>query len=179
MSRSAVATAPPWIRGPAAADLVINAAGRRVPTVVNGEPQVPFQGLGRHRPGGAVHAPPVRSAQDYPADGDKRVPDLRTALERVGLRDGMTISTHHHFRDGDRVALMALEAAAELGVRDLRWFPSASFPVHEPVIGLMEQGVVHHVEGSLNGTLGEFASRGGMRGLGVLRSHGGRWQAIQ
>ncbi len=31
----------------------------------------------------------------------------------------------------------------------------------------------------MNGPLGDFASRGGMRGTGVLRSHGGRWQAIQ
>jgi citrate lyase subunit alpha / citrate CoA-transferase len=107
------------------------------------------------------------------------VADLRTALERAGLRDGMTISTHHHFRNGDRVALMALQAAAAMGVKDLRWFPSASFAVHAPVIDLMEQGVVHHIEGSMNGPLGDFTSRGGMAGLGVLRSHGGRWQAIQ
>ena len=31
----------------------------------------------------------------------------------------------------------------------------------------------------MNGPLGAYASSGKMRGLGVLRSHGGRWQAIQ
>jgi citrate lyase subunit alpha/citrate CoA-transferase len=91
----------------------------------------------------------------------------------------MTLSTHHHLRDGDRMAVAALRTAAEMGVRDLRWFPSASFPCQEPVVDLMKQGVVHHIEGSMNGPLGDFASRGGMAGLGVLRSHGGRWQAIQ
>ncbi len=74
---------------------------------------------------------------------------------------------------------MALNAAAELGAKDLMWFPSASFPCHAPVIDLMDRGVVHHIEGSMNGPLGEYCSRGKMRGLGVLRSHGGRWQAIQ
>jgi citrate lyase subunit alpha/citrate CoA-transferase len=74
---------------------------------------------------------------------------------------------------------MALQAAAELGVNDLMWFPSASFPCHEPVINLMDRGIVHHIEGSMNGPLGEYTSRGKMRGLGVLRSHGGRWQAVQ
>jgi citrate lyase subunit alpha/citrate CoA-transferase len=59
------------------------------------------------------------------------------------------------------------------------WFPSASFPCHEPVIDLMDRGVVHHIEGSMNGPLGRYTSEGKMRGLGVLRSHGGRWQAIQ
>lgn len=160
-------------------DLVVNAAERRVPTVVNGRAQTPYRGVGGYEPQGRKHAPPVRSAKDYPATGDKRVPTLREALERCGLRDGMTISSHHHLRNGDRVALRALETAAEMGVRDLMWFPSASFPCHEPVIELMERGFVHHIEGSMNGPLGRFCSQGKMRGKGVLRSHGGRWQAIQ
>jgi citrate lyase subunit alpha/citrate CoA-transferase len=160
-------------------ELVVNAVGRRVPTVVNGRDQVPFRGVGRHDPEGRKHAPAIRSSQEYPASGDKRVPDLRTALEACGLADGMVISTHHHLRNGDRVALAALETAADLGVNDLMWFPSASFPCHEPVIDLMDRGVVHHIEGSMNGPLGRYCSEGKMRGLGVLRSHGGRWQAIQ
>jgi citrate lyase subunit alpha / citrate CoA-transferase len=158
---------------------VVNAAGRWVPTIVNGQAQVPYRGVGGHAPDGAKHGPPIRSVRDYPASGDKRQPDLKAALERAGLRDGMTLSTHHHFRDGDRVALMALRTAAEMGVKGLRWFPSASFTVHAPVMELMEQGVVSHIEGSMNGPLGEFTSRGRMAGLGVLRSHGGRWQAVQ
>ena len=31
----------------------------------------------------------------------------------------------------------------------------------------------------MNGPLGDYCTEGRMRGLGVLRSHGGRWQAIQ
>src|ERR1051326_5284171 len=31
----------------------------------------------------------------------------------------------------------------------------------------------------MNGPLGDYCTQGRMRGLGVLRSHGGRWQAIQ
>lgn len=160
-------------------ELIVNAAGRRVPTMVNGRESVPYQGVGAYEPGGTKHAPPIRSARDYPADGDKRVPDLRTALERCGLGDGMVISSHHHLRNGDQVAVAALLAAADMGAKDLLWFPSASFPCHEPVIDLMDRGVVHHIEGSMNGPLGRYCSVGKMRGLGVLRSHGGRWQAIQ
>jgi citrate lyase subunit alpha/citrate CoA-transferase len=160
-------------------DFVVNAAGRRVPRVVNGVEQVPYQGVGAYEPKGSKHGPPIRSCRDYPADGDKRVADLKTALQKCGLEDGMTISTHHHLRNGDRVALMALQAAAELGAKDLMWFPSASFPCHEPVMELMDRGVVQRIEGSMNGPLGEYTSHGKMRGMGVLRSHGGRWQAVQ
>ncbi|MBK9305119.1 MAG: citrate lyase subunit alpha [bacterium] len=159
--------------------LVENAAGRLVPAEINGHPAVPFQGVGRYRPQGRKAAPPIRSCADYPADGDKTAPDLKTALQRAGLRDGMTIGSHHHLRNGDLVANQVFKAAAELGVRDLRWVPSAAFPCHAPLLELLESGVIHHIEGSMNGPLGDYCSQGRMRGMGVLRSHGGRWQAIQ
>ena len=160
-------------------ELVRNAAGRMVPTEVNGRPQTPFLGVGAYEPDGQKSAPPIRRCADYPTNGDKRVADLRTALEKCGLRDGMVISNHHHLRNGDRVALEVLKAADSLGVKDLMWFPSAAFPCQAEVIDLMEKRVVHHIEGSMNGPLGDYCSQGKMRGMGVLRSHGGRWQAIQ
>jgi citrate lyase subunit alpha/citrate CoA-transferase len=160
-------------------EMVRNAAGRMVPAFVNGRQEAPFAGLDCYKPEGRKAAPPVRSAIDYPRNGDKRVPDLATALKLCGLRDGMTISNHHHLRNGDLIALEALRTAASLGVKDLMWFPSASFSCHAPMTELMEAGVIHHIEGSMNGPLGDYCSHGKMRGLGVLRSHGGRWQAIQ
>jgi len=159
--------------------LVKNAIGRMVPTEVNGKRTVPYQGVGKYRPTGCKTAPKIYSCADYPADGNKIVRDLKTALQKAGLRDGMTISTHHHFRNGDIIGNQIFDIAAELGVKDLMWFPSASFPCHEPNIKHLESGVIHHIEGSMNGPLGDFCSLGKMRGLGVLRSHGGRYQAVQ
>lgn len=156
-----------------------NAAGRQVPETVNGEKVIPFKGVGKHIPGGRKHAPRIASQAAYPADGDKRVKDLRTALEKAGLKDGMTISTHHHFRDGDLLANMVFDIAHEMGMKDLRWFPSASFPCHEHLIQYLEDGTINRIEGSMNGPLGRFVSEGGMKGTGVLRSHGGRYQAVQ
>ncbi|MAT38302.1 MAG: citrate lyase subunit alpha [Ectothiorhodospiraceae bacterium] len=161
------------------AEYTTNAAGREVLTEINGEAAVPYKGVGKHRPEGNKAPRPIRTNADYPDSGDKRLPDLKTALKEAGLRDGMTISTHHHFRNGDLVANQIFDAAAELGVKDLRWFPSASFPCHAPLIEHLDSGVIHHIEGSMNGPLGDYASQGKMRGLGVLRSHGGRYQAIQ
>src|SRR3974390_3930730 len=147
--------------------------------MVNGKPQIPYLGVGKYQPRGRKAAPLIRSNKDFPQTRDKRLPDLETALQKCGLRDGMVISNHHHLRDGDKVALMALEAAAKIGVKDLTWFPSASFPSQKSVIELMEKGVIHHIEGSMNGPLGDYCTQGNMRGMGVLRSHGGRYQAIQ
>jgi citrate lyase subunit alpha / citrate CoA-transferase len=161
------------------ADLLVNAVGRMVPEIVNGHHQVAYMGVGKYRPTGRKASPPIRSAAEYPASGDKLMPDLETALRKCGLRDGMVLSSHHHLRDGDSVALMMLNAAAKLGVKDLTWFPSASFPSQKAAIELMVAGVIDHIEGSMNGPLGDYCTQGKMRGMGVLRSHGGRWQAIQ
>jgi len=156
-----------------------NAAGRMVPVVVNGRDSVPFQGVDGYRPSGRKAAPSIASCLDHPEDGDKRAQSLRAALEQVGLADGMVVSTHHHLRNGDLVANMIFDLAAELGRRELMWFPTASFPVHANQIKHLDSGVIHHIEGSMNGPLGDYCTQGKMRGLGVLRSHGGRWQAIQ
>ncbi len=159
--------------------IVENAVGRKVPTIVNGEEVIPFKGLGKHRPSGRKYAPPIPSSLDYPADGNKIVDSLKEALLKCGLKDGMTISTHHHLRNGDLVSNTIFEAANELGIKDLVWFPSASFPCNEPIIEYLKDGTVQRIEGSMNGPLGRFVSEGEMKGLSVLRSHGGRVQAIQ
>lgn len=160
-------------------EFIKNAAGRMVPTSINGKEQIPFMGVGKYKPKGNKAASPIRSVADYPMDGNKKVENLKEALIKSGLQDGMTISTHHHFRDGDLIANQIFDIAAEMGIKDLVWFPSAAFPCHEALIKHLESGVIHHIEGSMNGPLGKFVSEGKMKGSGMLRSHGGRYQAVQ
>ncbi|MCK9220123.1 MAG: citrate lyase subunit alpha [Bacteroidales bacterium] len=159
--------------------LVTNAAGRIVPTEINGKPAIPYMGIGKYKPEGYRAAPKIASCADYPNDGNKVIPDLKAALIKAGLHDGMTISTHHHFRNGDLVATQIFDIAHEMGIKDLMWYPSASFPCHESMTKYLDDGTINRIEGSMNGALGRFTSDGKMKGLGVLRSHGGRYQAVQ
>ncbi len=156
-----------------------NAAGREVPLEVNGNKQTPFPGVGKFKPSGVKAGAPIRTCADYPADGNKLVKNLKEALKKAGLKDGMTISTHHHLRNGDALTNLLFDTIKSMGIKNIRWFPSASFPVHEHLIKYLEDGTIHHIEGSMNGPLGRFVSEGKMKGTGVLRSHGGRYQAIQ
>ena len=158
---------------------VINAAGRAVPSEINGKTAIPFMGVGKHKPYGNKYGPPIPSCSDFPDDGNKVVTSLEEALLHCGLSDGMTISTHHHLRDGDLISNRIFEIASAAGVKDLVWFPSASFPCNDPVIKYLEDGTINRIEGSMNGPLGRFVSEGRMKGTAVLRSHGGRVQAIQ
>ena len=160
-------------------ELVKNAVGRMVPTLINGEKQIPFMGAGKYKPEGKKHASKISSVSDFPVDGNKQVASLKDALIKAGLKDGMTISNHHHFRNGDLIMNQVFDIAKELGVKNLRWFPSASFPCHAHMIKYLEDGTINRIEGSMNGPLGKFTSEGKMKGTAILRSHGGRYQAVQ
>ena len=76
-----------------------NYAGRDVLVKINGEKHIPYKGVGKYVPDGNKAAPKIRSCSQYPGSGDKRVESIKEALKRAGLRDGMTISTHHHLRN--------------------------------------------------------------------------------
>lgn len=104
---------------------------------------------------------------------------LREALEAVGLRNGMTISFHHHLRNGDRVLNLTMQAIAEMGIGDLTVASSAFFPVHRPIIEHIRQGTVSGLTGGCNGPIGEAVSSGLLPQPVVFRSHGGRARALE
>ena len=110
---------------------------------------------------------------------DKFIPDIASALGEAGVGDGMTISFHHHLRDGDRVVNMVLGALAALGVKDLRVALSAVFPVHEPLVGHMQSGLVRALDTNyVSGPVARAISRGVPAQPVMFRSHGGRPRAI-
>ncbi|MCD6111264.1 MAG: citrate lyase subunit alpha [Thermoplasmata archaeon] len=159
-------------------ELVLNSVGRPVPTALpQGREVRPYSGL---------HTPPVkkegigRPLRFSTPRENKVVEGIEDAIKRVELSDGMTISFHHHLRNGDLVANTVVDAIHRMGIRDIKIFPSALFPVHEHLIPYIEDGTISWIEGSLNGPLGRFASEGGLLPHPVvLRTHGGRTRAIE
>ena len=61
-------------------NFVVNAIGRRVPTIVNGQPVIPYKGLRQHRPTGRKYAPPIPTCIDY-RNGNKVVSSLAKPLK--------------------------------------------------------------------------------------------------
>ncbi|MGD8780324.1 MAG: citrate lyase subunit alpha [Ignavibacteria bacterium] len=159
--------------------LIKNTAGRFVPKEINGKKQTPFKGVGKFLPKGNKAKPAIKTCADYPANGNKLVKNLNEALQKAGIKNGMTVSTHHHLRNGDVLTNQLFDTIKSMGIKDICWFPSASFPCHEHLIKYLEDGTIHQIEGSMNGPLGRFTSKGKMKGTGVLRSHGGRYQSVQ
>ncbi|MFL4358863.1 citrate lyase subunit alpha [Streptococcus uberis] len=110
---------------------------------------------------------------------DKLLSNIREAIEKTGLKDGMTISFHHHFREGDYVMNMVLEEIANMGIKNISIAPSSIANVHEPLIDHIKNGVVTNITSSgLRDKVGAAISSGIMENPVVIRSHGGRARAI-
>ena len=73
----------------------LNAVNREIPPIIDGIGEIkPFAGT---------------QYDSQKPDGKKRsklVGSLERAIKEVGLKDGMTISFHHHFRNGDYIVNM-------------------------------------------------------------------------
>lgn len=109
----------------------------------------------------------------------KLLSSIREAIEKTGLKDGMTISFHHHFREGDYVMNMVLEEIASLGIKNISIAPSSIANVHAPLIDHIKNGVVTNITSSgLRDNVGAAISAGIMENPVVIRSHGGRARAI-
>ena len=106
---------------------------------------------------------------------NKLVSSIREAVELSGLRDGMTVSFHHHLRNGDYVLNMVMEQIAALGIKDLTVNASSLFDVHQPLADHIRNHVVTALQTDyMSAGLGREISRGLMEKPVEFRTHGGR-----
>ena len=106
---------------------------------------------------------------------NKLAKSLREAVERSGLKNGMTVSFHHHLRNGDFVLNMVLETLSDMGYRDLTVNASSIFDVHAPILEHIRRGVVRRIECNyMGGVVGRAVSEGILEEPVVFRTHGGR-----
>lgn len=121
-----------------------------------------------------------RTLAERSLDSEKLVGSLEEAIRLSGLKDGMTISFHHHFRSGDYIINMVLAKLAQMGFKDLVLAASSLTDCHFPLIDYIKSGVIRRIETSgLRGKLAEAVSHGLMDIPVVFRSHGGRAYAIE
>ncbi len=106
---------------------------------------------------------------------NKLVKSIKEAIKLSGLKDGMTISFHHHLRNGDYVLNMVLKEIAELGIKDITVNASSLFDTHAPIISHVENKVVTGIlTDYMASGLGRAFSKGIMEKPIEFRTHGGR-----
>jgi len=156
---------------------MINSVGREIPDTIAGfKSMIPFRGA--FEKGGS--SPDFPSKKTRLLQGNRKVlTSMREALEKVGVESGMTVSFHHHFRNGDYVLNSVMNEISKMGVRNTKIASSSIFPCHEPLVTLIQKGVVTAIDTDyMTGPVAQAVSRGLLEAPVTLRTHGGRARAI-
>ena len=162
-----------------------NAVGREIPEealaveLKNGRKYEPYQGKG-YRDGKYIKkAGPTTKIYENPKES-KLIGSIREAVIACGLKDGMTVSFHHHFRNGDYIVNMVMKEIVDLGIKDITIAASSLGEAHDPIAEYIEQGIVTGIQTSgIRGKMGDVVSHGKLKTPAILRSHGGRVRAVE
>lgn len=156
-----------------------NAVNRQVPDYLLEDNSQVFKGAYANEGKDLVKATPTIRTQVEPRDS-KVLSDIKEAIKKTGLKDGDTISFHHHFRNGDYVAAMVMDAIHELGIKDLFICASSLGKAHANFVPMIEDGTITGISTSgVRDEIGEAISEGKLKNPAYIRSHGGRVGAIE
>lgn len=160
--------------------MVKNQAGRLLPEKIGDYIVRPYEGPGRAQ---QYDGPVVTRRRSARQTGSKIKETLKDAIAASGLQDGMTISFHHSFREGDYVVGMVLSAIRDLGIKGLRFAPSSVVNLNDArLTDYVADGTINRVEASgIRGELGNGLLSGAvhLQGPAILRPHGARPRAIE
>ncbi|MGL4308447.1 MAG: citrate lyase subunit alpha [Cetobacterium sp.] len=101
--------------------------------------------------------------------------DLNALLDKLPLKNGMTVSFHHHLRNGDYILNLVMKEIAKRGYKDITIAASSIFPCHSPLVELMEKEIVTGIYAAyISGPVAEAISHGKLKKPVVMHTHGGR-----
>ena len=124
----------------------------------------------------------ILDKKDYPkkeAKPSKVYESIKDLFDKLDLKDGITVSSHHHLRNGDAVLNMMMLELQRRGIKDITLVASSLFPVHKELIPLLEDGTITNIITSyISGDLAKAISKGKLKGKILMQSHGGRARSI-
>jgi len=105
---------------------------------------------------------------------------IKEAIKKSGLKNGMTISFHHHLREGDEVVLKTLSEIKELGIKNLTLSCTSLLNAHDKIVDYIEDGTITSIHTTgLKAKLAKYVVHKGLKTPVIFRSHGGRARALQ
>ncbi len=114
------------------------------------------------------------------SEGFTTLSDVSEMFDKLQIKDGMTLSFHHHLRNGDFVLNMVAEEIKRRNLKNMKLAPSSVFPSNKILVELMENGNVTEIYTDyVNGPVAEAISNGKLKGMCVMHTHGGRPAAIE
>jgi len=122
----------------------------------------------------------IRIPEKKTTNVNKVISSLREVFDRLNISDGMTLSFHHHLRDGDRVLNLVAAEIKRRNLKNMVLAPSSIFPCHSSLVELIEnKNVVKIYTNYVNGAVADAISQGKLEKPLVMMTHGGRPQAIE
>ncbi len=139
------------------------------------EPKLPYQYIESYEP--RIYQEKKTSRVNHIV---KKVESLDELFDRIGLQDGMTISFHHHLRNGDAVMNLILDEIIKRKLKDITVAASSVFPIHTSLAKAIELGVVTQVVSAyMSGAVADVVSEGKCLYPCVMQTHGGRALSIE
>ena len=159
---------------------MINAVGRDIPEeIIEMTGKEVFQGV-HYRDGYTYKKDGPNTKCVINNQGSKLVENIHEVLVKCGIKDGMTLGFHHHFREGDYIVNMVMKEVHDMGIKDITICASSLGKAHDPIVPYIEDGTITNVQSSgVRGKIGDAISHGKLKGLAIMRSHGGRVRAIE
>ena len=138
---------------------MINAVGREIPEeILQATGKQVFQGT-HHFDGTEFQKAGPKTKVVINSGGSKLIGSIREALEKCGIKDGMTLGFHHHFRNGDKVVNMVMEEVHNMGIKDITLSASSLGSQNDPILPYIEDGTITNIQSSgVRGKIGEAIS---------------------
>lgn len=109
----------------------------------------------------------------------KLVASIEEAIRLCGLKDGMTVSFHHHLRDGDQVLPMVMTKIQEMGFHDITVSASSIHGSHRCLADMIREKVVTGIDTNfIHKCVGQTVSEGYLERPAIFRTHGNRPHAL-
>ena len=130
---------------------------------------------------------PFTSSNDYKKNPKPEIKEKATScsfellssyqelFDKLNVKDGFTLSFHHHLRNGDYVFNSVIKEIKRRDLKNLTLAPSSIFPNNKELSDLILNGNVTSIYTNYaNGPVAETISKGGLKNLFVMHTHGGR-----
>jgi len=158
-----------------------NSLGIEIPTFVEGIGQLqPYGGAFEKLKKGWMDEPTIPAPNKAKMPHESKIKDsLKEAILDCNPKDGLTISFHHHLREGDAVLIQVMKVFAELGIKDITLASSSLTQSHNGIIPMIKDGTITGIFTSgIRESLGLTISHGYLKKPAVIHSHGGRVRAV-
>ena len=123
---------------------MLNSLGREIPEFIEGIGKLePYQGaLTKLRKGWMDETTIPAPNKAYLPHQSKLCKTLEEAIIRSNPHNGMTVSFHHHLRNGDILLVQTLTILHNMGIREITLASSSLNECHDPILPYLKDRTV-------------------------------------